>query len=125
MPMAKSKKDIEQLDKSDTIPQKKKRFIETLENKLGNISDACKAMNMSRQTFYDWKEQDDDFKEDVENVKEGLLDLAESKLLENINNNENVAIIFYLKTKGKQRGYIEKQEIEVVKPISEVLFDEL
>ena len=125
MPMAKPKKDKKQLDKPDTIPQKKKRFIQILENKLGNISDACKAMNMSRQTFYDWKEQDDDFKEDVENVKEGLLDLAESKLLENINNNENVAIIFYLKTKGKQRGYIEKQEVEVVKPISEVLFDEL
>ena len=125
MPMAKAKKEIEQLDKPDTIPQKKKRFIEILENKLGNISDACKAMNMSRQTFYDWKEQDDDFKEDVENVKEGLLDLAESKLLENVNNNENIAIIFYLKTKGKQRGYIEKQEVEVVRPISEVLFDEL
>ena len=45
--------------------------------------------------------------------------------MENINNNENIAIIFYLKTKGKQRGYIEKQEVEVVRPISEVLFDEL
>ena len=65
------------------------------------------------------------FKIKAENVKESLLDLAESKLMENINNNENIAIIFYLKTKGKQRGYIEKQEVEVVRPISEVLFDEL
>lgn len=120
MAMAKAKKTKEQTDKSYTIPQKKKRFIEALEKKLGNISDACKAMNMSRQTFYDWKEQDDDFKEDVENVKEGLLDLAESKLLENIKKNENIAIIFFLKTKGKQRGYIEKQELEVVKPIDDV-----
>ena len=61
----------------------------------------------------------------MHHIQDSLLDLAESKLLENIENNENTAIIFYLKTKGKKRGYIEKQEVEVVRPISEVLFDEL
>ena len=124
MPMAKAKKDIEQLDKCDNILQKREKFLKSLELNNGNISEACKAINISRQTFYRWAE-DEDFKVKAENVKESLLDLAESKLLENINNNENVAIIFYLKTKGKQRGYIEKQEVEVVRPISEVLFDEL
>ena len=116
---------MEKAQKAQKTDKKKKDFIESLRNNLGHIADACEAANIGRRTYYNWVAEDKEFKEDVENVKEGLLDLAESKLLENINNNENVAIIFYLKTKGKQRGYIEKQEIEVVKPISEVLFDEL
>lgn len=45
------------------------------------------------------------------NENEKILDLAESKLVENINDNDNTAIIFYLKTKGRKRGYIERQEI--------------
>ena len=124
MPMAKAKKDMEQVYKSDKILQKREKFIKSLESNLGNISEACKAINISRQTYYKWAE-DEDFKTEADNIQEGLLDLAENKLLENIKNNENVAIIFYLKTKGKSRGYIEKQEVEVVRPISEVLFDEL
>ena len=105
--------------------KKKKDFIEALRNNLGHISNACEAAKIGRRTYYDWIDKDKNFKEDVDHVQDSLLDLAESKLLENIENNENTAIIFYLKTKGKRRGYIEKQEVEVVKPISEVLFDEL
>ena len=105
--------------------KKKKDFIEALRNNLGHISNACEAAKIGRRTYYDWIDKDKNFKEDVEHIQDSLLDLAESKLLENIENNENTAIIFYLKTKGKRRGYIEKQEVEVVKPISEVLFDEL
>ena len=41
---------------------------------------------------------------------EKILDLAESKLFENIRDNDNTAIIFYLKTKGRNRGYIERVE---------------
>ena len=58
------------------------------------------------------------------NETESILDLAETKLHENINDNDNTAIIFYLKTKGKKRGYIERLDIDhtskgesLVKPI--------
>ena len=48
-----------------------------------------------------------------------------NKLLENIKKNDNTSIIFFLKTKGKKRGYIEKQEFEVHKPIEDITFDEI
>ena len=84
MPMAQAKKKIEEVCKTDNILQKREKFLKSLELKNGNISQACKAINISRQTFYAWSE-DEDFKIKAENVKESLLDLAESKLMENIN----------------------------------------
>jgi hypothetical protein len=104
---------------------KKETFIKALKNNLGHISNACKAANIHRQTYYSWIDKDEQFKQNCDDVSEGLIDLVESKLLENINNNDNTCIIFFLKTKGKSRGYIEKQEIELIKPIDEIEFDGL
>ena len=47
----------------------------------------------------------------VQEAREGMLDVAESKLYEAIDNKEAWAICFYLKTQGKQRGYTERQEV--------------
>ena len=108
-----------------TTSDKKKKFIEALKLNLGNITEACKASNVGRQTYYDWIDKDDDFKQSCEDVSESLLDLAENKLLEKINKYDTTSIIFFLKTKGKKRGYIEKQEFEVNKPIEDITFDEI
>ena len=116
--MGKNIQNIQKLSKKET-------FLKALKNNLGHITNACKSANIHRQTYYGWIDKDEDFKQQCDNVGESLLDLAESKLLENINNNDNACIIFYLKTKGKKRGYIGKQEVEVTKPISEINFDEI
>jgi hypothetical protein len=44
----------------------------------------------------------------VEEAIEFNLDLAETKLLKAIDNSTPWAIVFYLKTKGRQRGYVER-----------------
>ena len=122
--MAKDKIDTKETTQTtQKTDKKKKEFLKALRNNLGHISNSCQAVNICRKTYYLWIDKDPDFKEDVDHVKESLLDMAECKLLENIENNENIAIIFYLKTKGKQRGYIEKQEVEVTKPIDDIEFD--
>lgn len=43
-------------------------------------------------------------------IKANTLDLAETKLIEQIGKGNMTAIIFYLKTQGKERGYIERVE---------------
>jgi len=92
--------------------QDKGTFIEVFEKKGGNIDASCKAFGISRQTFYNWKSDDQDFADKISNVQEGLIDFVESKLMENIKDNDTTSTIFYLKTKGKSRGYTERQEIE-------------
>jgi hypothetical protein len=49
-------------------------------------------------------------REVLEEIVELHLDLAESKLLAAIGDGNMTAILFYLKTKGKHRGYVERFE---------------
>ena len=108
-----------------TSSTKKDNFLKALKNNLGNISQACKSSKISRQTYYRWIDDDVEFEEQCKNVEESLLDLAENRLLEKIDKYDTTSIIFFLKTKGKKRGDVEKQEFELQKPISEINFDEI
>jgi len=55
---------------------------------------------------------DEDYKAAVESISDIALDFAESQLHKQIKDGEVSSTIFYLKTKGKKRGYIEKTEVE-------------
>lgn len=49
--------------------------------------------------------------EEMNYEKEVMLDMAENKLFKNIQDGDNASIFFFLKTQGKERGYIERQDI--------------
>jgi len=91
---------------------KKVEFLKVFKKKACNISASCDAVKIDRQTYYNWMAKDEKFKTSVLECQEGLIDFAESMLMQNINKGDNTATIFFLKCKGKSRGYIEKQEIE-------------
>jgi len=57
--------------------------------------------------------EDEKFKKAIDDEKEGLIDFAESKLFNLINEKNTVAIIFFLKTQGKHRGYIEQSDVGI------------
>lgn len=97
------------MDKVDTI---KKKLISALENNLGIVTTACKQAGVARSTYYNWYNNDKDFKKAVDDVDDQTLDFVESKLHEKIKDGDTTSIIFYCKTKGKKRGYIERQEIK-------------
>ena len=97
-----------------TAPKKtaanKKRVLQCLEKSLGIVTTACKKANITRVTFYQYYNKDAQFAKEVDDIQNITLDFAEGKLLENIQNGSDTAVIFYLKTKGKKRGYIERTE---------------
>jgi hypothetical protein len=60
------------------MEKKKERMIEALKRTRGDISAACRALNVSRRTFYNWKEDDEAFAEAYEQIQDEWLDHAES-----------------------------------------------
>jgi len=78
-----------------------------LDATLGNITDACKKVGISRTTFYEYTKADPVFAQEVKDIEEAGLDYAESILKQKVMAGNMTAIIFFLKTKGKKRGYIE------------------
>jgi hypothetical protein len=91
---------------------KKTALIEALEASLGVVSTAVKLVGIHRATFYEWIKNDAEFKQAVDDITESTLDFAETALHSKIRGGDTTAIIFYLKTKGKKRGYVEKSEVE-------------
>jgi len=94
------------------IQQYKKALLEALEKSLGVVTTACKTVGVDRGTFYRYYNEDATFKQAVDELENVALDFAESQLHKQIQNGEVSSTIFYLKTKGKKRGYIERQETE-------------
>lgn len=99
------------------MDNEKKAILSALEESCGIISTACKSIDMPRSTFYNWMNADPEFKAAVEELQEYTLDVVESELHKQIKKGDTTAIIFYLKTKGKKRGYIERQEIDHLAPL--------
>jgi len=95
--------------------------LEAYKMTFGNVSATCIKANIARKTFYEWKEKDSKFKEAVEELDERNLDLAETKLLEAIRKGKTPELIFFLKTKGKKRGYVEKMDwsVQIERPLFE------
>lgn len=92
--------------------QHKKAILEALEHSLGVVTTACKKVGVGRTTFYQWMRDDKEFAQQVKDIENVALDFAESQLFKQIKENNPTSTIFYLKTKGKKRGYIEKKEID-------------
>lgn len=106
----------------------KAKMVQALAQTYGRVTDAAKIVDIDRTTHYRWMKEDEEYKTAVESVGEVALDFVEGKLFELIEGAERevmteagpimlketpnpTACIFYLKTKGKKRGYVERQEI--------------
>ena len=96
--------------KAEHTEHNKKVFLESLEKALGVVTTACKTTGVGRTTYYDWLRDDPEFKKQVDDIQNVALDMAESQLHKQILDGNTSATIFYLKTKGKKRGYVERTE---------------
>ena len=92
---------------------KKKTFIKAYKEAFGNITISSKATGIDRNTYYNWLKSDEEFKAAIEAIEpdELIVDFAENALMKKISKGDTTAIIFTLKTKGKKRGYVERQEV--------------
>ncbi len=90
----------------------KSKMLKALEEYYGIVTTSCQSVGISRITHYRWLEEDEEYKAKVLDIKNAAIDFVESKLFDCINSEKETSIIFYLKTIGKNRGYIPRQEID-------------
>jgi len=109
-----SQKSQNSVKKIRILSGKKKRMFEALQDQLGVITAAAKQTGISRRTHYKWLKKDDNYQYWIKQIPDLCLDFVENALFKNIKAGKTAEIIFYLKTKGKHRGYIEKSEIDIL-----------
>lgn len=95
----------------DRVEKGKDEVLARLSEMSGIVASACKAAGISRYTFYEWKKTDPEFSEKVDDIMELQKDFAESLILKKMKEGDTTMIIFYAKTKMKDRGYVERQEV--------------
>ena len=89
---------------------RKKAMLDALKSALGIVSIACKNCDVDRGTHYDWLRADPSYASAVSDLENVVLDFGESALHKLIKEGDTAATIFFLKTKGKKRGYVERSE---------------
>ena len=91
-------------------PFTKEEFLALLEEHAGNITKICRVLKRSKTTLYryihHWEMQ-----KDLNDAREIMIDEAEAGLRDNILAGKEASIIFALKTRAQNRGYIERQHV--------------
>lgn len=100
----KSTKNNKPIKEQDRTRVKKAAILEALVKSLGIKSKACEMVGIDRTTLYSWLDSDEEFKKQVEAIEEVATDFVESKMFENIKNNDGSLIKFYMSTKGRSGG---------------------
>ena len=102
----------------------KNQLLAALEKSLGVVTAACKMANIDRSVFYDYMQKDPEFKKKVEDLEDYCMDFVETQFLKNIQQGNTAEILFYLKTKGRKRGYTERQELDI-KTEQSIIWEEI
>lgn len=92
--------------------EKKKVLLVKAFEKYLIVTKVCAATRIPRNTFYRYLRDDPAFKSTIEECTEIFLDEAEDCLRKGMKEGSIHAAMFILKTRGKHRGYVEKQEID-------------
>lgn len=88
-------------------------MIEAMEKNLGIVTSSCKQVGIVRSTHYEWLKTNKVYKKLIKDIENVALDFAESHLHKQIAKGNPLSTMFFLKCKGKGRGYIEQNIVEL------------
>lgn len=96
----------------ETEEVQKHLFIYALCAKNFNISRACKSIAISWKKYEKWI-TDKDFKELLDQIEIHRNNFYEEALVKKVKEGDTSAILFVNRTRNRERGYGDKQEVEV------------
>ena len=76
----------------------------------GNISAIARRLGVTRATAYSYMNRWKTVEDAINDEREAMLDFTENQLFKQVQAGNITAIIFTLKTLGKNRGYVERRE---------------
>jgi hypothetical protein len=93
-----------------------KRLRETIQACYGNVTQICQQLNISRQTFYNYVEDDESVAVLWKESRDHIVETAESQLMRHVVDvNDGLgdlsAIKFVLETWGKSKGWTKRMEL--------------
>ena len=118
--------------------QQKRKLLDALRASLGVVETACQKAGVARRTHYNWLKKDKKYADEVAEIDDVAIDFGESqfyklmrgytvpdtKVFLNSDSKEPIivpitkhigtdasSVIFFLKIRGKKRGYIERSEV--------------
>lgn len=91
---------------------KAEQVIEAIKKTKGLVTHTARYLGCEPDTVRNYVKRYPSVAAALKEAREAVTDLAEMALYDAIEGRESWAVCFYLKTQGKSRGYIEKQQIE-------------
>ena len=96
--------------KGESKQSRQRAFITAYVANRFSVAAACREIGIGRTIFYRWMKSGK-FSQELADAKEERLDIAEASLFRNIQAGDPVSLIFFLKTIGKIRGYVEAERV--------------
>ena len=113
-PIPREKAEAESRKKqSESTKAKKRIFIANFVENQGMVQMSCDSVGINRVTYERWCKRDAKFVENLQAAMERKLDKIETKLLNLVESGDTQATIFSAKCLLKQRGYVEKKDINI------------
>lgn len=91
----------------------KERFLAAIPGTGGLYTVIAKKLGINRTTVSEYVKHDNELAAAVQEEIEGTLDKVESVFINACLSKDIQACMFYLKTKGKSRGYSERVEADI------------
>lgn len=88
------------------------QVADTITEAHGLVSRAAKMLGCTVKTVYNYIEKFPEVAEARHEAREAMKDVGEASLWKKVSEGEGWAVCFYLKCQAKDRGYVERQEIE-------------
>jgi len=92
---------------------KKEQFIELYRQTKGFISDICRALNISRATYYKWLDKDEQFALAIADAESEVNDEMKQILIDKAGSGDLGAVIFWLKNKHPEFNHRQQTNVAV------------
>ena len=86
-------------------------LIEVINEMRGNVTAVAKRFGISRDTMWGYMRPRKRIRAALESARETMIDNAESMFYKKVLDGNMTALIFFLKTQGYKRGWVEHHEV--------------